>query len=68
MQIVSDEPQAAIDIMEKQNAHLVDRPHNISAGEVLSGNNRILLVGAGEQFRRLRKYVLTFSYDTGCNL
>ena len=49
--------QAAIDIMEKENASLVDRPRAIAAGEILSGDKRILLVGQGERWRKLRKYV-----------
>ncbi|PAV20692.1 cytochrome P450 [Pyrrhoderma noxium] len=47
--------QAAIDIMEKENAYLVDRPRNIAAGEILSGDKRILLIRHGERFRKLRK-------------
>lgn len=47
--------QAAIDIMEKENAYLVDRPRVIAAGEVMSGDKRILLVRHGERFRKLRK-------------
>ena len=47
--------QAAIDIMEKENAYTSDRPRNITAGEILSGNMRLLLVGHGDRFRRLRK-------------
>lgn len=49
--------QAAIDIMEKENASLVDRPRTIAAGEIFSGDKRILLVGQGERWRKLRKYV-----------
>ena len=48
--------QAATDIMEKENAALVDRPDSISAGKVMSGDKRILLIGQGERFRKLRKY------------
>ncbi|KAH8113419.1 cytochrome P450 [Phellopilus nigrolimitatus] len=47
--------QAAIDILEKENASLVDRPRSISAGETMSGDKRILLIGQGERFRKLRK-------------
>ncbi|KAF7969821.1 hypothetical protein HWV62_25950 [Athelia sp. TMB] len=45
----------AVEIMEKEGASLADRPHNIAAGEVLSGGMRTLLVPAGARFRRLRK-------------
>ena len=47
--------KAAIDIMEKENASLVDRPRAIAAGEILSGDMRILLLGRGERWRKLRK-------------
>ena len=47
--------QAAIDIMEKENASLADRPHNISAGEIMSGNKRTLLMGQGDGFKKFRK-------------
>ena len=47
--------QAAIDIMEKENASLTDRPRSIAAGEVMSGDKRILMVGHGERYRKLRK-------------
>lgn len=49
--------QAAIDVMEKEGAFTVDRPHNISAGEVLSGGMRMLLTPAGERFKKMRRYV-----------
>ena len=41
--------------MEKENAYLVDRPRNIAAGEIMSGDKRILLIRHGERFRKLRK-------------
>lgn len=47
--------QAAIDIMEKEGAALVDRPVSISAGETLSGGMRVLLTPAGERFKKLRR-------------
>jgi hypothetical protein len=50
--------QAAIDIMEKEGAALVDRPVSISAGETLSGGMRVLLTPAGERFKKQRRYVL----------
>lgn len=49
--------QAALEIMEKEGSSLVDRPRSISAGDTLSGGMRILLVGAGSQFRKLRRCV-----------
>ncbi|KAF9560649.1 cytochrome P450 [Agrocybe pediades] len=53
--IVIGRLQAAIDIMEKEGAFTVDRPHNISAGEVLSGGMRMLLTPAGERFKKMRR-------------
>lgn len=47
--------QAAIDIMEKENAFLVDRPPSIAVGEIGSGGMRLVLMGQGERFRKLRK-------------
>ncbi|KAH7884072.1 cytochrome P450 [Phlebopus sp. FC_14] len=47
--------QAAMDIMEKEGASLVDRPRLIAAGEVLSGGMRILIAGSGDRLRRLRR-------------
>ncbi|KAJ7275075.1 cytochrome P450 [Mycena rebaudengoi] len=46
---------AAIEIMEKEGAHLADRPHLIAAGEVLSGGMRTLLLSNGARLRKLRK-------------
>lgn len=43
--------------MEKENASLVDRPDSIAAGKIMSGDKRILLIGQGERFRKLRKCV-----------
>jgi hypothetical protein len=48
--------QAAVDIMEKEGASLVDRPRNISAGEILSGGMRVLLTRYGDRFRKMRRY------------
>ncbi|KAF8148666.1 cytochrome P450 [Crassisporium funariophilum] len=53
--IVIGRLQAAIDIMEKEGASLVDRPRNISAGETLSGGMRMLLTPAGERFKKMRR-------------
>ncbi|KAH7906434.1 cytochrome P450 [Hygrophoropsis aurantiaca] len=47
--------QAAMDIMEKEGAALADRPRSISAGEILSGGMRVVVAGAGERLRRLRR-------------
>ncbi|KAH7922532.1 cytochrome P450 [Leucogyrophana mollusca] len=47
--------QAAMDIMEKEGGVLVDRPLNIAAGETYSGGMRMLLVRAGETFKKLRR-------------
>lgn len=52
--------QAAMDIMEKEGAATVDRPRNISAGETLSGGMRVVLTPAGERFKKMRRYVLSF--------
>ncbi|OAX30774.1 cytochrome P450, partial [Rhizopogon vinicolor AM-OR11-026] len=51
--------QAAMDIMEKEGASLVDRPRSIAAGEMLSGGMRILMARSGDRFRRLRKALAT---------
>ncbi|KAK0201132.1 cytochrome P450 [Desarmillaria ectypa] len=47
--------QAAVDIMEKEGAALVDRPRSIAAGETLSGGMRVLLTPAGERFKKMRR-------------
>ena len=43
--------------MEKEGAATVDRPHNISAGDTLSGGMRVLLTPAGDRFKKMRRYV-----------
>ncbi|PPQ68178.1 hypothetical protein CVT24_005065 [Panaeolus cyanescens] len=53
--IVIGRLQAAIDIMEKEGASLVDRPRSIAAGETLSGGMRVLLTPAGERFKKMRR-------------
>ncbi|KAF8956228.1 cytochrome P450 [Flammula alnicola] len=53
--IVVGRLQAAIDIMEKEGAYLVDRPQNIAAGETLSGGMRMLLTPAGDRFKKMRR-------------
>ncbi|KAH7919526.1 cytochrome P450 [Leucogyrophana mollusca] len=47
--------QAVMDIMEKEGASLVDRPRSISAAETLSGGMRVVVEGAGDRLRRLRR-------------
>jgi cytochrome P450 len=47
--------KAATDILEKHGAALTDRPRAVAAGETVSGGMRILLVGAGAHWRRLRR-------------
>ncbi|KAM0755438.1 cytochrome P450 [Meredithblackwellia eburnea MCA 4105] len=47
--------EAAQEILEKQSNITSDRPTSIMAGETMSGGKRILLVGHGERWRRLRK-------------
>jgi cytochrome P450 len=47
--------QAAVDIMEKEGAHLADRPRSIAVQETLSDGMRIVVQGSGERFRRLRR-------------
>lgn len=45
--------------MEKEGSALADRPPMIAADELLSGGNRITLIGSGERFRRFRKAIHT---------
>jgi len=45
--------------MEKEGSALADRPPMIAADELLSGGNRITLIGSGERFRRFRKVIHT---------
>ncbi|EIW74033.1 cytochrome P450 [Coniophora puteana RWD-64-598 SS2] len=49
--------QAAFDIMEKQGGSSVDRPRTVAAGEILSGDHRLVFTGAGDRFKRMRKAV-----------
>lgn len=60
--IVIGRMQAAIDIMERDGAWLVDRPRNIAAGETLSGGMRMLLTPAGDRFKKMRRCVLAFPF------
>ncbi|EMD34422.1 hypothetical protein CERSUDRAFT_158908 [Gelatoporia subvermispora B] len=46
---------AANEIMNKHAADLVDRPRQVAAGEILSGNMRVVVTGAGSYWRKLRK-------------
>ncbi|EIW74037.1 cytochrome P450 [Coniophora puteana RWD-64-598 SS2] len=49
--------QAAVDIMEKQGSSSVDRPRTIAAGEMLSGDHRLVFARAGDRFKRMRKAI-----------
>ncbi|KAG2137977.1 cytochrome P450 [Suillus clintonianus] len=51
--------KAAIDIMERQSASLVDRPRLIAASEMLSGGLSIVFTPAGDRFRRMRRALHT---------
>ncbi|KIJ11532.1 hypothetical protein PAXINDRAFT_84362 [Paxillus involutus ATCC 200175] len=51
---------AATEIMEKEGGVLVDRPRSIAYGEIVSGGMRMLMIGSGERFRRLRKAIHTY--------
>ncbi|KAJ7579273.1 cytochrome P450 [Mycena floridula] len=53
--IVIGRLQAATDIMEKEGVSLIDRPRSIAAGETLSGGMRLLMIPAGERFKKLRR-------------
>ncbi|KAF9233850.1 cytochrome P450 [Melanogaster broomeanus] len=57
--IIIGRMDAATEIMEKEGGALVDRPHLIAAGDLLSKGIRLILAPAGERFRRLRKAVHT---------
>ncbi|KAF9223307.1 cytochrome P450 [Gyrodon lividus] len=50
---------AATEIMEKEGGALSDRPRSIAFGEIMSNDMRLLVMGSGERFRRLRKAVHT---------
>lgn len=41
--------------MVKLSHKLADRPRYVSAGEIISGDMRTLMTGAGERLRRLRR-------------
>ncbi len=47
--------QAAVDIMEKEGAALVDRPSWTAASEMVSGGMRLLLLQCGERLKKFRK-------------
>ncbi|KJA15544.1 hypothetical protein HYPSUDRAFT_194208 [Hypholoma sublateritium FD-334 SS-4] len=57
--VVIGRMQAAVDIMERDGAWLVDRPRNIAAGETLSGGMRMLLTPAGDRFKKMRRAIHT---------
>lgn len=46
--------QAAVEIMQKRGADLADRPQSVSA-QMISGNLRLLIIGAGERMKRFRR-------------
>ncbi len=50
--------QAAIDIMEKDGAHTMDRPRSIAAGETLGGGMRVLMTRPGERHKKMRRWVV----------
>jgi len=53
--VIINRVDAAVEIMEKEGAHLADRPRSIAAGEVLSGGMRMLLTPQGERIKKMRK-------------
>ncbi|KAG9313182.1 cytochrome P450 [Chiua virens] len=55
--VVIGRMDAAAEIMEKENAALVDRPHSIALTEIFSDHLRLLVEPAGEHFRHLRRAV-----------
>ncbi|KAI0086645.1 cytochrome P450 [Irpex rosettiformis] len=64
--IVIGRYQAAVDIMQKHGADLVDRPQMVAASDIVSGGMRTLLTPAGERLRRLRRFaaslIMTMTY------
>ncbi len=48
--------QPALEIMEKENAILQDRPRSIAVQETLCRNMRMLMMRAGERYKRFRRY------------
>ncbi|KAK0215201.1 cytochrome P450 [Armillaria nabsnona] len=57
--VVIGRRQAAVDIMEKEGAALVDRPRWTAASEMVSGGMRLLLLQSGERLRKFRKALHT---------
>ena len=45
-----------MELMEKQGVLLADRPRSIAAAETLSGGMRVVVEGAGDRLRKLRRY------------
>lgn len=54
---VPHRPQAAIEIMNLHSADVADRPRSVAAGEIISGNNRLLLSSGKDLVRKLRTWV-----------
>ena len=50
-----------MELMEKQGGLLADRPRSIAAAETLSGGMAVLVEGAGDRLRKLRRCGYTMS-------
>ncbi|KAK0219777.1 hypothetical protein EDD85DRAFT_988762 [Armillaria nabsnona] len=55
--IVIGRYEPALDIMEKENAILQDRPRSIAVQETLCRNMRMLMMRAGERYKRFHRAV-----------
>ncbi|PBK80852.1 cytochrome P450 [Armillaria gallica] len=55
--IVIGRYEPALEIMEKENAILQDRPRSIAVQETLCRNMRMLMMRAGERYKRFRRAV-----------
>ncbi|KAK7047264.1 hypothetical protein VNI00_006495 [Paramarasmius palmivorus] len=53
----ADIVQAAMEIMEKEGASLADRPRSIAVQETLCRNMRLLMMRAGERFKKTRRAI-----------
>jgi hypothetical protein len=51
-----------MDIMEKQGRLSVDRPRQVAAGEILSGEQSVAFTHSGDRFRRMRRCVVRGAY------
>ncbi|KAG7442943.1 cytochrome P450 [Guyanagaster necrorhizus] len=49
--------EPALEIMEKENAILQDRPRSIAVQETMCKNMRLLMMGAGERFKKFRRVI-----------